>query len=131
MVSKLVRALFLSAVCALCSLQAQITSGTISVTAADTSGAFVTGASVKATNTATDVVRTGTTNDRGESLIPFVPVGPYTITVEYPGFKTSTISAVTIQVDQTAGVHVTLQPGEVREIVQVESAAALLETETT
>ena len=129
--SKLVGALFLLAVCTLCPLRAQISSGTISVTAVDTSGAFITGASVKATNTATAVVRTSTTNDRGESLIPFLPVGPYNITVEYPGFKTSTIEAVTIQVDQTAGVHVTLQPGEVREIVQVESAAALLETETT
>ena len=130
MVPKLVRALFLFSACAGFPLVAQITSGTISVTVVDSSGAVITGASVKAVNNATGVVHTGTTNGQGESRIPFVPLGPYNITVEYPGFKTSTVNDIIIKVDETAGVHITLQPGEVREVVQVESAAALLETET-
>src|SRR5580693_9417679 len=114
-----VRASWLLVVCCLAPMQAQITSGKINVAVADSSGAPVKGATIKITNSDTGVVRTGTTNDSGESLVPFLPVGPYAIAVEFPGFKTSTIPAVTIQVDQTLGLHVTLQPGEVRETVRV------------
>src|ERR1035441_9403482 len=99
--SNIFRALFLLIVCSLGSLHAQITSGKINVTAVDSSGALIKGASVKITNIATGVVRTGTTNESGESLVPFLPVGHYSVAVEFPGFKTSTIAEVTIQVDQT------------------------------
>ncbi len=116
--------------CSLGLLQAQITSGKINVAVTDSSGAPVKGATVKITNSDTGVVRTGTTNESGESLVPFLPVGPYAIAVEFPGFKTSTIPAVTIQVDQTLGLRVTLQPGEVHETVQVQAVAESLETET-
>ena len=37
---------------------------------------------------------------------------------------------VVLQVDQTAGIRITLQPGEVHEIVEVGAVAAALETET-
>ena len=96
----------------------------------DTTGASIKGANIKITNNATGVVRTGTTNERGESVVPFLPVGEYAVVVEYTGFKTSTIGEVTVQVDQTVGLHVTLQPGEQHETVQVDSVADSLETET-
>jgi len=128
--SNLFRTFLILLVCSLGSLHAQITSGKINVAVVDSSGAPVKGALVKITNSDTGVVHTGTTNESGESLVPFLPVGPYAIAVEFPGFKTSTIPSVTIQVDQTLGLHVTLQPGEVHETVQVASVAESLETET-
>jgi hypothetical protein len=128
--SSIFRALFLLIISSLVPLRAQITSGTLNVVIVDTSGAFISGASIKITNNATGVARSGTTNERGESLIPFLPVGQYAVTVEYPGFKTSTIAEITIQVDQTAAIHVTLEPGELHETVRVESVADSLETET-
>ena len=128
--SNFIRAIVLLLVYSLGSLNAQITSGKINVTVVDSSGAPVKGATVRITNNDTGVVHTGTTNESGESLVPFLPVGPYAIAVEFSGFKTSTIPAVTIQVDQTLGLHVTMQPGEVHETVQVQSVAESLETET-
>src|SRR5277367_2483008 len=128
--SKVFRALLLSIACSMAPLGAQITSGKIDMLVVDSAGASITGASVKITNNATGVVRTGTTNERGESLIPFLPVGQYAVAVAYPGFKTNTIGEVTVQVDQTVGLNVTLQPGEQHETVQVASVAESLETET-
>jgi hypothetical protein len=128
--SNISRAVVLLLVYLLGSLHAQITSGKINVAVVDSSGAPINGASVKITNNLTGVVHTGNTNESGESLIPFLPVGQYSIAVEFPGFKTSTIAEVTIQVDQTLGLHVTLQPGEQHQTVQVESVAESLETET-
>ena len=111
-------------------LTSQINSGTINVTVVDSSGASVPKAIVRIANSATGIVRVGITNERGESLNPFVPIGTYAIAVESPGFKKSVIAETTIQVDQTAGIRFILQPGEVHETVLVESSGALLETET-
>ena len=122
--------LLLLIICSLGPVRAQITSGKINLVVVDSSGASIKGASVKITNRDTGVVRTGTTNDSGESLVPFLPVGQYAIAVEYPGFKTSAIAEVTIQVDQTLGIRVTLESGEVHETVRVKSVAESLETET-
>ena len=47
-----------------------------------------------------------------------------------PGFKKTTIEQVVLQVDQTASIHVSLQPGEVHEVIEVKEVAASLEAET-
>jgi hypothetical protein len=39
-------------------------------------------------------------------------VGQYSISVQIQGFKQTTIEQVVLQVDQTASIRVTLQPGE-------------------
>src|SRR5215471_19014635 len=94
--------------------KAQIATGTINVTVADATGAMVPGASIKVTNNGTGLLRTGTGNERGELSVPYLPVGQYSITVESSGFKKTSIDQVVLQVDQTASIHVTLTPGEVR-----------------
>jgi hypothetical protein len=109
---------------------AQIATGTINVVVADATGAVVPGASVKVTNNGTGLVRQGMANDRGEVSVQYLPVGPYSITVENPGFKKTSIEQVILQVDQTASLHVTLTPGEVREVIEVKEVASSLEAET-
>src|SRR6266851_4964583 len=116
----------------LCSLPlaAQVATGTINVTVVDGTGAVVPAALVRINNNNTGLSRTGNTNERGELLIPFLPVGEYAIGVESAGFKKTAIARVPLQVDQTAGIRVTLQPGEVRELVEVNAVTPLLEADT-
>ncbi len=81
----LVLALLLS-VCAAVS-SAQVTSGTIFGTVKDPSGATVPHAKVTAANASEGITRTVSTNDEGGFVLPNLPPGAYTITVEAAGFK--------------------------------------------
>ena len=108
----------------------QVATGTINITVADATGGMVPGAAIRVTNNGTGLVRSGVANERGEFSIPYVPVGQYSISVQTQGFKMTTIEQVVLQVDQTASIRVTLQPGEVREVVEVKEVATLLAAET-
>src|SRR5215471_9236618 len=108
--------------------KAQIAAGTINVSVEDSTGAIVPGASIKIINKGTGLERDGIGNESGELSAQFLPVGQYSISVQIAGFKKTTIDQVVLQVDQTASIHVTLQPGEVREIIEVQGAASSLET---
>ena len=68
-------------------LLAQVTSGTISGTVKDATGAVVPGASVTISNPANGLVRTVTTSDSGEFVAPSLLPGTYNITVNAKGFK--------------------------------------------
>src|SRR4051794_9360957 len=124
------RILLVLSLCRAGQLNAQVANATMNVFVQDATGAIVPGAAVTVTNNNTGQVRTGVSNDRGELQIPFLPVGEYSVTANSTGFKKTTIASVVLQVDQTAGIRVTLQPGEVHEIVEVGAVAAALDTET-
>ena len=109
---------------------AQVATGTINISAVDATGGMVPGAAIQVTNNGTGLVRSGTANERGELSIPYLPVGQYSISVQTAGFKKTTIDQVVLQVDQTASIRVTLQPGEVREVIEVKEVASALEAET-
>jgi len=68
-------------------LLAQVTSGTISGTVKDATGAVVPGASVTISNPANGLVRTVMSSDSGEFVAPSLLPGTYNITVEMKGFK--------------------------------------------
>jgi hypothetical protein len=109
---------------------AQTATGTISVIAEDTTQAVVQNATVTVTNKGTGLTRSGSSGDRGEFQATFLPAGEYTITAQSPGFKRSTISSLTLQVDQNVTVRIMLTPGDVVETVQVTESTPLLEGET-
>src|SRR5262245_34625225 len=78
---------------------AQNTSGSISGSVRDSTGAAVKGATVTITDNAKKtVIRTLTTNDDGEFSAPLVPVGYYDVTVEAPNFKKHIDSQVKVNV---------------------------------
>ncbi|HTM47122.1 MAG TPA: TonB-dependent receptor [Bryobacteraceae bacterium] len=110
--------------------KAQVATGTINITVADGTGAMIPGASVTVTNNGTGLVRSGPTSERGEFSVQYLPVGQYSISVQTAGFKKTTIEQVVLQVDQTASIRVTLQPGEVREVIEVREVTSALEAET-
>jgi hypothetical protein len=107
-----------------------VATGTISITVADGTGAMIPGASATVTNNGTGLVRSGTSNERGELSVQYLPVGQYSISVQIAGFKKTTIEQLVLQVDQTASIRVTLQPGEVREVIEVKEVSSQLEAET-
>ncbi|MBM3729000.1 MAG: carboxypeptidase regulatory-like domain-containing protein, partial [Acidobacteria bacterium] len=67
-------------------LAAQITTGEITGTVSDSAGAVIAGATVTATNPATNTTRTATTSGAGVYNVPALPPGSYSLRVEMQGF---------------------------------------------
>ncbi len=97
----------------------------------DPTGAMVPDASVTLTNTATGVVSTARTNERGFYSVPFLHPAFYKVEAAKAGFATVTRENLKLDVDQTARIDFVLRLGAVAETVQVTATAALLESETT
>src|SRR3954462_11077838 len=95
----------------LCSLYAADPTGTIAGTVTDPSGAVIGGAKVKATAPATGLTRSTTTGPDGGYLLPLMPGGNYTITVDQSGFKHYEQRGVQVRADATGTVSVVLQLG--------------------
>ncbi|HLV02644.1 MAG TPA: carboxypeptidase-like regulatory domain-containing protein, partial [Acidobacteriota bacterium] len=112
-------------------LLAQVGQGTITGRVTDPSGAILPGAEVTLTNQATGISRSHVTNDVGEYTFTNLPPAGYQISVSLPGFKTSIVRDVTLFVNDTVRVDVRLEVGEIQTSVDVEGAAAVVQTETT
>lgn len=105
------------------------TFGEITGTLVDSSGAVVSGATVKVTNSATSQVRQVETNEAGNYTIPFLPPGLYQIRVEKVGFKAATRTDVLLQVADSVRVNFTIDVGSVSESIEVQESAPLLSAE--
>ena len=90
-------------------VSAQTFRGTILGTISDPNGAVVAGATITVKNTSTGIERTTTTDSEGNYTVPELPVGPYEVRVEQPGFTTSLVSNVTVEVASERRVDVKLQ----------------------
>jgi hypothetical protein len=115
--------LLLSAV----SLSAQITTGEITGTVTDQSGASVAGATVSAVCPETNFTRTVTSGSAGEYRLAEMPACTYKVTVTAQGFK-SVVRNVTTTVAQITKSDFQLQVGARTDIVEVEAVAPLVET---
>jgi hypothetical protein len=105
---------------------AQVTTGTIFGRVADSTGAVVPGATVTATNTATATTKSTVTNTNGEFTLPFLTVGPYTVTVTLTGFKTHTETGLQVSSGDKLSLSYTLEVGAMSEVVTVETETPLL-----
>src|SRR6516162_8913310 len=112
-------------------LFAQVQLSQIQGTVLDSSGATIPQASVKLTNTATQLVRTVTTGADGTYVVPDLPVGPYRMDVTKAGFASFAQTGIVLQVATNPTIAVTLKVGNVSEQVQVEANAALVESTAT
>ena len=102
--------------------------GTISGRVLDASSAAVPTARVVAVNTTTGLKRETTTASDGGFVFPLVPVGPYRISVQAPGFRGFEQRGIIVETDVTVNVPVNLQVGDVNETVSVNANASLVET---
>jgi hypothetical protein len=99
---------------------AQEISGAIVGTVKDANGAAVAGATVTVTDAEKKVdVRTVTTNDDGQYSVPLLPPGMYVVTVESPNFKKAVQTEIKVDVNQRRPVDVTLEAGNISEVVTV------------
>jgi hypothetical protein len=110
---------------------AQEITGSIVGTVKDSNGAAVKGATVNVTDAAKKVVvRTVTTNDDGQFDVRDLPVTDYDISVEAPSFKKHVETGVHVNVGQRRGLEITLDVGDVAEVVTVEASPIGVETTT-
>src|SRR5580704_1966603 len=92
----------------------------------DSSGAPVTDAKVTARNDAIGLVRKVSTGPDGAFVVPALPVGRDTVTIEKAGFSTQIRDGIRLTVDQAASLTVTLQVGAVTQEVTVSAGAELV-----
>src|SRR2546425_6224607 len=109
---------------------AQVATGNIRGTVMDATEAVIGNAKVTLVNVNTGVERTVATNESGDFNAPSMPLGDYQIIAEVPGFQRKVLTGINLQVDQTATIRITLDPGAVTESVEVTSAAPLLDSQT-
>jgi len=92
------------------------------------SGGVVPGAEVTATNQATEVSRTTTTNAAGEYTFPNLVPGDYTLKVAITGFKAYAQPDIRVGTQQFITLDVTLEVGAVAETITVTGQSPLIET---
>jgi hypothetical protein len=110
--------------------QGQETTGAVTGTVTDPSGAAIPNASVTATNVQMGTTWPTQTNSAGVYNLPRLPIGQYRLKVEAKGFKTEVRPAFELQMNQVARVDLKLTVGALTQTVTVSAAPPLLHTET-
>ena len=106
------------------------TSGTVIGTITDPTGAAVGNATVTLRNKATNGQATQSTNEAGQYTFVNVAPGEYEISVKKAGFRTASVSALTVDVAKSYTVDVRLDLGTAAESVTV-TTEAHVELQTT
>ena len=133
MLCKLRDGCFFAVVFLICgfSLQAQITTGTITGVVTDPGGSSVPGATVTITDQANKSVRTTVTNDSGIFTAPSLAPGTYTTRVEKTGFQVFQRTGDSLIANQELNLGtIHLVVGAVSQTVEVEASAAQVDTTT-
>jgi hypothetical protein len=102
--------------------------GSLLGTITDPNGATIPGAKITATETATAVKQTISTDGRGFYSFQRLPVGRYDVQVDASGFKPLRRTGVVIDVDSKVVVDAALEIGERSDTVTVSESAAHVET---
>ena len=119
-------------VTALVAAGAQETSGSISGTVSDSSGAAIRGATVVLLDSDHNlVVRKVTTNASGYYTAPALPLGNYKLTISDTGFGEQTITGVALHANDTLTLNGQLKPGASETVeVSAEQTAINLQSAT-
>src|SRR5260370_14809139 len=104
-----------------------LTTGTISGTVTDRSGAAVPKAQVTVSNTNTGIKRTTESNSEGYYVVPLLDHGTYVVTIAAKGFETVSREGITVAVSRSALVDFRLQIGAEEIKVTISAAAPLME----
>jgi len=104
--------------------------GTIAGSVSDPSGAAIAGAKVTVTNINTGLTRDTTSSASGGYVVPLLPVGSYSVSVEAQGFRHYEQRGVEVRTDQSATVPVSLEIGSATQSVTVEANAEMVQTQS-
>src|SRR6202162_1339810 len=107
---------------------AQVTTGTISGTVKDSTGAVLPGTKVVLLNEETGLSRTVETDAAGRYSAPSLGLGNYRVTGTLEGFQTGVRSGIVLTVGREAVVDLTLTVGAVTQTVEVMGEAPLVES---
>jgi hypothetical protein len=128
--SPLIIALFASAALFIPALaSAQAVTGTLLGNVTDSSGAAVPGATVTATDVNKNISRTAVSNEAGYYIFTSLQSGTYNVEAELQGFKKVARQNVTVDVNTTIRVDMTLTVGQMTEEVTVAAESPVLQTD--
>lgn len=108
--------------------RAQSTTGTISGTVKDSTGAILPGVTVNIKHLQTSQVRGVDTSTDGRFRATSLAVGDYELTAQLQGFKTEVRSGITLTLGREAVIDFTLQLGDIGETISVTAEAPLVDT---
>jgi hypothetical protein len=110
--------------------QSLTSTGSLSGTISDPTGAVIPRAAVTVSSTASGISRQFTTDSGGHFTFALLPAGTYTLTVEAQGFNTAKQSGISLRVGDSVTDNLTLKVANASEQVTVTSVAPLLQTES-
>src|ERR1051326_3004471 len=111
------------------SLLAQRTTATFAGIVTDKTGAVLPSAEVSLTNEGTGASTQKISNETGEFIFDFVPVGTYTLKIVMPRFKTFESRSIPLGAAQNVRKTYTLEVGSVDQEVMVTGEAPLVNTD--
>src|SRR5689334_3119127 len=107
---------------------AQVTTGTISGSVKDGTGAILPNTNVSVLNEDTGISRTMQTDAMGRYLASMLPLGNYRVTVSMDGFQTESRRGIILTVGRQAVVDFAMNVGAISQTVEVTDEAPLIET---
>jgi len=107
---------------------AQETTGTITGTTTDQTGAVLPGVTVTVKHLGTSTQRTLVTTPQGIYTAPLLPIGQYEVLFELQGFQTVTIRDITLHVNDRLEIDGHLAVGGVAEVVSVSGTRELIQS---
>ena len=108
--------------------QVSTSTGSVSGTVTDATGAVVAGAKITITHKATGQVIKVTSNSAGAYTSGALVPGNYVVRVEAPGFKTAELS-VAVEVGTSATGNITVEVGQASETIEVSTSVVQTNTE--
>src|ERR1700722_12337159 len=108
-------------------LHAQAT-GSFSGNVRDKSGGAISGATVSVTAQGTGLTREAKTDSAGHYLVPLLPVGLFTVRVDFTGFQSTEAKDLNLQVDEARELDFSIVPATVVSTVTVSGDAVTTET---
>jgi len=106
------------------------TTGELTGTVSDSTGALIPGVEITATNTETALERTVTTNENGFYRFALLPPGGYKVKFSLVGFKSVEAAGIRIAATESVVLNRSLEVGAQAEQVTVEAAVETLQTTT-
>lgn len=112
------------------SLFGQFDSAAVVGSIRDEKGGALAGARIVLKNIDTGLTQNATATESGEFIFPSVRIGNYKLTAEMQGFTSASADKVNVTVNARQRVDLILRVGQVAEVVTVEAAAPLLESDS-